>query len=547
MPTEPTETNQPEEKMTKEDVNSSKRENVAASAVVSNDSDILPQRNEASVNVLSNSARNDTSNSASNSPPHQLDEIQNNGDAVDAADAVDGVDADENELLRRMRADAVDNTMYSKKFILQTMMTLSQLPPQTPLETELEDELCKLWDMSVSKEVVDFLLLNDSIDVIITAIEASEDVRLYEILVGLLGNMCAQVECVEQLTSNPEWVELLLRLCTCMDTCMLLQLMRVYQYVMAHVVTGKEQLGIDWYICFAACDSSAKNLGFILQQCISEELLVAALKAINAVLASCAMVEEENSQTDLNLKPFAEVFLVQELVDGVNNAFMRLMRDDLAKQAEELGDAAASAANVATTDEEDDEDESGVPKITCDIEIIQTYLNICTILVQLPEAQLSMASHTPNIMCCLTRILIFLQQPTQLHPLGERQEEYLEDMAHICSCLKYCYDKEMFENLLSVWLILRQHIEDYAEYDENDFEAFDDESRSQYEDNAFKLLRLLAHMLITVDHDVMVNDIAHLDAMKTELLRCALQEDVLLQRAHQRLNLIINDAAGQAK
>ncbi|KAH8306901.1 hypothetical protein KR044_000538, partial [Drosophila immigrans] len=455
--------------------------------------------------------------------------------------------ADENELLRRMRADAVDNTMYSKKFILQTLMTLSQLPPQTTLEVELEDELCKLWDMSVSKEVVDFLLENDAIDLIISAIEASEDVRLYEILVGLLGNMCAQVECVQQLTANPEWIEMLLRLSTCMDTCMLLQLMRVYQYVMAHVVSGKEQLGIDWYICFAACDSSAKNLGFILQQCISEELLVAALKAINAVLASCALVEEENAQTDLNLKPFAEVFLVQELCDGVNNAFMRLMRDDVAKQADEID--GGEAAEAATADE-DEEDESCTPKITCDIDIIQTYLNICTILVQLPEAQLSMDSYAVSIMNCLTRILVFLQQPTQLLPLGERQEEYLEDLAHICSCLKYCYDKEMFDNLLSVWLKLRQHLEDYAEYDENDFEACEDEPRSQYEENAFKLLRLLGHMIITVDHDVMQNDIAEFGVMKTELLRSALhaeqEEDVLLQRAHQRLSLVIDDAAGQA-
>lgn len=405
--------------MTKEDVNSSERENAAA---VSNDNDILiqPDKNTNDANnAEANGAQSIANKSESNSPqPHG---IQNNEDVADA---------DEKELIRRMRADAVDNTMYSKKFILQTLMALSQQPEPTALDVELEEDLCKLWDISVAPEVVAFLLENDVIELIASAISTSEDVRLYEILIGLLGNMCAQVECVEQLTANAEWIEMLLKLSTCMDTCMLLQLMRVYQYVMAHVVSGKEQLAIDWYICFAACDSSAKNLGFILQQSVSDELLIAALKATNAVLASCALVEEENAQSDLNLKPFAEVFLVQELCDGVNNAFVRLMRDDLAKQADEID---GEAGDQVTADDDGDDDESNSPKINCDIEVIQTYLNICTILVQLPEAQISMDLYASNIMYCLTRILIFLQQPMQLLPLGERQEEYLEDMAHICS------------------------------------------------------------------------------------------------------------------
>lgn len=366
-----------------------------------------------------NGAQNNENKSESNSP--QLHGIQNNEDADDA---------DENELLERMRGDAVGETMYSKKFILQTLMKLSQ--QHTTLELELEDDLCKVWDMSVAPEVVALLLENDAIELIMFAISSSEDVRLYEILIGLLGNMCAQVSCVEQLTAHPDWIEMLIKLTTCMDTCMLQQLMRVYQHVMAQVVSGKEQLAIDWYICFSACDSAAKNLGFILQQSVSDELLIAALKAINAVLASCALVEEENAQSNIQLRPFAEIFLVQELCDGVNNAFIRLMRDDLAKQADEI-DGVMDDNEDANHDDGGDEDESCSPKISCDIEVIQTYLNICTILVQLPEAQISMDSYAPSIMFCLTRILKFLQQPMQLLPLGERQEEYLEDLAHICS------------------------------------------------------------------------------------------------------------------
>lgn len=417
--------------MTKEDVDSSERENVAASG--NNENDVMLQSESKATDAASaetNGAQNVENKSESNSP--QLHGIQNNEDAVDT---------DENELLERMRGDAVGDTMYSKKFILQTLMKLSQQLPQSALEMELEDDLCKVWDMSVAPEVVALLLENDAIELIMFAISSSEDVRLYEILIGLLGNMCAQVDCVEQLTANPEWIEMLIKLTTCMDTCMLLQLMRVYQYVMAHVVTGKEKLAIDWYICFSACDSAAKNLGFILQQSVSDELLIAALKAINAVLASCALVEEENAQSNIQLRPFAEIFLVQELCDGINNAFTRLMRDDLAKQADEIDgamdDQMPGTNEDANHDDDEDGDESSSAKISCDIEVIQTYLNICTILVQLPEAQISMDSYAPSIMFCLTRILKFLQQPMQLLPLGERQEEYLEDLAHICSVSRW--------------------------------------------------------------------------------------------------------------
>ncbi|ALC41540.1 CG30467, partial [Drosophila busckii] len=460
-------------------------------------------------------------------------------------------DETDGELLERMRADAVGETMYSKKYILQTLMKLSQQPAETGLGLELEDDLCKVWDMSVAPEVVSLLLENDAIELIMFAISSSDDVRLYEILIGLLGNMCAKLQCVEQLTAHPEWVEMLLKLTTCMDTCMLLQLMRVYQYVMAHVVSGKEQLGIDWYICFAAFDGSARNLGFILQQSVSDELLLAALKAINSVLASCALVEEENARTDLKLRPFADVFLVPELCDGVNNAFIRLMRDDLAKQADEI-DAETGAQITADTELDDDDcgEDLNVPKISCDVEVIQTYLNICTILVQLPEAQTSMNLYVSSIMFCLTRILQFLQQPMQLIPMGERQEEYLEDLAHICSCLKYYYNSATFINLLAVWVSLKLHINNYVDLDEHDFEAFDDEPLSQYEENAFKVLRLLAHMLIKADAAVILSDIKGIDALQVNMFRAALQaeqeEDVVLQKALERLHVVFNELNGQA-
>jgi len=402
-----------------------------------------------------------------------------------------------------------------------------------------------------------------------------EDVRLYEILIGLLGNMCAQVECAELLTCNHSTMETLFKLTNCMDTAMLIQLMRLFQYIMAHVLSGKEQFAVDWYVCFAAFENSAQNLGRILQQSVSDELLIAALKATNAVLASCALVEEENAKTTLNLKPFAQVFLVPELCDGVNSAFLRLMRDDQAKLADEEAGEENGEAEVPAAAQDSDEDadvgyDSCGPKITCDVEIIQTYLNICTILVQLPEAQASMDVYAPSIVSCLARILQFLQQPLQLIPLGERQEEYLEDLAHIWSVslrtflnhskcilniplqrLKYFYHKEAFLNLLELWYRLKQHIDNYTGSDPetNDFEEDEEEEedapKEQYVENAFKLLRLLACMVIKAEN----SDLQEIGDEKVQLFVSALkaeENDAIFSKALECLSGSVDKETGQA-
>lgn len=102
-----------------------------------------------------------------------------------------------------------------------------------------------------------------------------------------------------------------------------------------------------------------------------------------------------------------------------------------------------------------------------------------------------------------------------------------------------------------MWTTLREHIEVYTEGDENDFDAYDDEPRSQYEENAFKVFRLLTHMFVRADVPILVRDIQEIDAIQVDMFRAALQkeleDDVLMQRAHQRLGVVLNEVAGKAK
>jgi len=77
-----------------------------------------------------------------------------------------------------MRGDPVGSMMFSSRFILQTVLKLVELQPESPLEQQLEDDLCKVWDMSVSPEVVTLLLENVAIYTIMYSLMAGcEDVR----------------------------------------------------------------------------------------------------------------------------------------------------------------------------------------------------------------------------------------------------------------------------------------------------------------------------------------------------------------------------------
>jgi len=55
--------------------------------------------------------------------------------------------------------------MFSSWFILQTVLKLVELQPESPLEHQLQDSTCAR-DMSVSPEVVTLLLEIEAIDTI---------------------------------------------------------------------------------------------------------------------------------------------------------------------------------------------------------------------------------------------------------------------------------------------------------------------------------------------------------------------------------------------
>lgn len=132
--------------------------------------------------------------------------------------------------------DAIGETVYSKHWIFSTLTRLIQMvtdqengPSDSSVELteDLEEDLCKVWDMAMDKDVAVFLQEFKAPDILLGVIAKSRSPRLTEICVGILGNMaCFHDTCVS-LSQNSDLCSVLLLLLgdndppTLLETCRL--------------------------------------------------------------------------------------------------------------------------------------------------------------------------------------------------------------------------------------------------------------------------------------------------------------------------------------
>ncbi|PNJ47532.1 SAAL1 isoform 13, partial [Pongo abelii] len=106
--------------------------------------------------------------------------------------------------------DCIGSTVYSKHWLFGVLSGLIQIvspentksnsddeEQQTELDEEMENEICRVWDMSMDEDVALFLQEFNAPDIFMGVLAKSKCPRLREICVGILGNMaCFQEICV---------------------------------------------------------------------------------------------------------------------------------------------------------------------------------------------------------------------------------------------------------------------------------------------------------------------------------------------------------------
>ncbi|XP_063293697.1 protein SAAL1 [Pelobates fuscus] len=179
-------------------------------------------------------------------------------------------------------ADSIGTTVFSKhwlfstltklvKFVESDQKTKNEEGEDVPLELdeELEDEVCKLWDMSMNEEVALFLKEFEGPELLVGIIKKSKSKRLTEICMGILANMSCFQETRECMTENDGLGELVLLLLADPDPPTLIETSRFLLTCLSHsdvANTWLERLNEELWV--------RKNIYFIMSSSTNVDLLV---------------------------------------------------------------------------------------------------------------------------------------------------------------------------------------------------------------------------------------------------------------------------------
>ncbi|KAG7522656.1 SAAL1 [Solea senegalensis] len=184
----------------------------------------------------------------------------------------EGAEAEEGE-----DVDAIGNTVYSKHWLFSTLTRLihmvtehSEKDSEGPvqLSDDEEEDLCRVWDMVMDKDVASFLQEFKATDILLGVISKSRCPRLTEICVGILGNMACFPDTCLTLSQNEDLGVVLLLLLGDTDPPTLLETSRL-------MLTCLSQKDISslWLQRIRQQTSVQSNLCFIMRSSTNMDLL----------------------------------------------------------------------------------------------------------------------------------------------------------------------------------------------------------------------------------------------------------------------------------
>ncbi|CAN9499393.1 unnamed protein product [Ophioblennius macclurei] len=173
--------------------------------------------------------------------------------------------------------DAIGDTVYSKHWLFSTLTRLihmvteqSEEDPdgQMQLSDDDEEDLCKVWDMAMDRDVAGFLLEFKATDILLGVIAKSRSPRLTEISVGILGNIACFPETCATLSQNEDLSSVLLLLLGDTDPPTILETTRL----LLTCISQKEVCSL-WLQRIRQHESVRTNLCFIMCSSTNTDLL----------------------------------------------------------------------------------------------------------------------------------------------------------------------------------------------------------------------------------------------------------------------------------
>ncbi|XP_046395529.1 protein saal1 [Ischnura elegans] len=195
----------------------------------------------------------------------------------------------------KIKGDAIGNTMYSERWVLKTLIKLSEKymdytsSDDYRLESDLEGDLGLLWDMTIEPDVAKYLMDHNALDIIMDVLKFSGSPRLIEIMVGILGNVACEEEVRRLIGSNAELIKIIINLLTFTDSPTLLQLVRLLTTCIWNVAKETKVTVEEGGDNVAEIDSLEEG-DCLWTRCLREESELVC-RSINFILASSRNAE----------------------------------------------------------------------------------------------------------------------------------------------------------------------------------------------------------------------------------------------------------------
>lgn len=172
--------------------------------------------------------------------------------------------------------DAIGDTVYSKHWLFSTLTRLIHMVTEhseercegpMQLSDDDEDDLCRVWDMAMDKDVAGFLQEFKAADILLGVIAKSRCPRLTEISVGILGNIACFPETCMTLSQNEDLGSVLLLLLGDTDPPTLLETSRLLLTCFSQkdvcslwLQRIRQRTSVRSNLCFIMCSSTNTDL-----------------------------------------------------------------------------------------------------------------------------------------------------------------------------------------------------------------------------------------------------------------------------------------------
>uniref|UniRef100_A0A2M4CSG4 Putative agap007510-pa-like protein n=1 Tax=Anopheles darlingi TaxID=43151 RepID=A0A2M4CSG4_ANODA len=359
----------------------------------------------------------------------------------DADDDDDEEDDDEDETklqeqLQTLKGDRIGETMYSERFVLSTILKLSQLTDQQLLEDdeEFERDLCNLWDMTIEPDVVRFLLQQEAVELFLALAGRSKDYRLMEILIGIVGNMCCVEEMHELLHTQSE---ILLALCDFLsidDAPMLVQLMRT----LTTLFDRSDDERYSWFAVMKRADNLTEKLSLILATSTNRALLEHTVETVCAIINRFTEAEVDYAQ----LKEFYRLFGKSCLLDGLFEAFRQLYPPISSNSTQA---ASGSGSGGGGGFEED-------TLTATDLKTMRRFMEVHEHFVV--HANELYEPHVEELVQSVYRVLVALCSESMLFPLNKNHISILVCVNNIYSGIMYHFHADSFTSMIRIYGML---------------------------------------------------------------------------------------------